>query len=504
MLLRPKTAYEIPIPVALATELADFEEELMTAPFNLNDTMGALHSVLVQLWMTEWVTTAQNTMPDPTMRALALLSLREDGTHKDAKSTTGPLAQLEYNIRLTALREIHNLSRDQFNGNQNQARLEVERWFVEKNNSTFNSVRSLQHRASFIAYSTMSMPRIFWTDRETYQSMLYKGYSVTLPKIRESLRLLEENQVSQWETKVLLGTNLRVPYDGLVEDLTNEDAGYSFLNDRRNLSLADADSSALAEAILRDPELSARFTLSFDGSRPEWNRPALHEWLRHYAKHSLWNLLHIAMTIAGPARGSELVEMAYINRRTTLRSLRACDDFLTLFRFYTKTDSVMGIERRIPHALDSFSKDLNIQDLTIARPFAMFAAKLCYPEKREVLERFKTHLFVNLDKSFVTDDLSNEMAKLLFPIFGFRCTVGDWRHIEIAFQRRRCGARVRLLEETEHDSIFTLLAGNSDATSNRIYSRSQDSVDGCSEDLIPQFLQASTEWQVEVRVVPGE
>ena len=42
----------------------------------------------------------------------------------------------------------------------------------------------------------------------------------------------------------------------------------------------------------------------------------------------------------------------------------------------------------------------------------------------------ETHLFVNLDKSFVT-----EMAKLLFPIFGFRCTIGDWW--------MSCGARVR-------------------------------------------------------------
>ena len=99
---------------------------------------------------------------------------------------------------------------------------------------------------------------------------------MTLPKICESLCLLEEKSVLHWETKVLLGTNLQVSYNGLVEDLANEDAGYSFLNDRRNLSLADADSSALAEAILRDPELSARFTLSSDGGNPEWNQPAIH------------------------------------------------------------------------------------------------------------------------------------------------------------------------------------------------------------------------------------
>ena len=67
--------------------------------------------------MTEWVTTAQNTMSDPTMWALTLLSLHEDGTHKDAKSTTVPLAQLEYDIHLAALCEIHNLSRGWFNGN---------------------------------------------------------------------------------------------------------------------------------------------------------------------------------------------------------------------------------------------------------------------------------------------------------------------------------------------------------------------------------------------------
>ena len=64
--------------------------------------------------------------------ALTLLSLHEDGTHKDAKSTTVPLAQLEYDIHLAALCEIHILSRGWFNGNKDQARLEVKRWFIKK------------------------------------------------------------------------------------------------------------------------------------------------------------------------------------------------------------------------------------------------------------------------------------------------------------------------------------------------------------------------------------
>ena len=183
---------------------------------------------------------------------------------------------------------------------------------------------------------------------------------MTLTKICESLCLLEEKQVLHWETKVLLGTNLQVSYNGLVEVLANEDAGYSFLNDRRNLSLADADSSALAEAILRDPELSARFTLSSDGGNPEWNQPAIHRWLQYHATQLLQNLVHTAITIGGPAQASELVKMPYVNMRTTHWSFRPCDGFFWLFHFYTKTDSLMGIEHRIPHALDSFSKNLNI------------------------------------------------------------------------------------------------------------------------------------------------
>ena len=96
------------------------------------------------------------------------------------------------------------------------------------------------------------------------------------------------------------------------------------------------------------------------------------------------------------------------------------------------------------------------------------------------------------------------MVKLLFPLFSFCCLASDWQHIEIAFQHWQCGARVRLLKETEADRIIALLVCNSDATSNHIYSHSQESIDGCSEDFIPQFLQANTECHVEARVVAGE
>lgn len=48
-------------------------------------------------------------------------------------------------------------------------------WITEKYDSTFNSLRSLQHRATSIAESTMALPSMYWLDREHFQTMLYEG-----------------------------------------------------------------------------------------------------------------------------------------------------------------------------------------------------------------------------------------------------------------------------------------------------------------------------------------
>ena len=112
-------------------------------------------------------------------------------------------------------------------------------WFTEKAYSIFSHLRSLQHRASAIAYNTMGLPHIWWTNTETWTLLKYKGNLISFSDIRTMFKDIEEDLVSTWEKKILWGLMLRVDYADLVDDLTNKDIGYSFLFDSRNPCFQD-------------------------------------------------------------------------------------------------------------------------------------------------------------------------------------------------------------------------------------------------------------------------
>ena len=144
-----------------------------------------------------------------------------------------------------------------------------------------------------------------------------------------------------------------------------------------------------------------------------------------------------------------------------------------------------------------------IQDLALTRPFAEVAAHICYPDKPSIKESYQTQIFMNDHKLFTTDQLSATMARESMDRLGFRLGVNSWRHISTAFKRKLGRFAEELLEEDGEDTIEALQAGHSRTTENRIYGLSPDTLAGGAEDLLPQFLQASTNWQLLMHTVPG-
>lgn len=59
------------------------------------------------------------------------------------------------------------------------------------------------------------------------------------------------------------------------------------------------------------------------------------------------------------------------------------------------------------------------------------------------------------------------------------------------------------MEEDEQDTIEALQSGHSRSTENRIYGLSMDALSGASEDILPFFLDSSTDWHKVCKVVPG-
>lgn len=302
-LLREKEIYLVPIPDALEDALADLLQALEGN--SQEDRIISLHEVLVQLWMRDWMATTENRIPCPTMWALALLSLHEDGSHRTAKENTNDFARIQRLIRLSCLYQIKDLSAKRFGGDDEKARDFVARWFVEKNYSTFSHVRSLQHRTSAIAFATIAMPQVWWVDCKNYTHLLYKGDRVHIDQLRQAFSDMEPICAEKWEEGVLCGLQLQMNYDFIHDDLTNRAVGYSFLSDPRNHCFDDKQ--ILARAILNHPVLSARFTTPCSkGSGVRWAKPALLHWLQEYAEHGCNMLTRNEMLGGGPGRGTEL------------------------------------------------------------------------------------------------------------------------------------------------------------------------------------------------------
>jgi hypothetical protein len=262
----------------------------------------------------------------------------------------------------------------------------------------------------------------------------------------------------------------------------------------------------LVKAILKDPGLQSKFIIGSNKTTGAltWSKPALRTWMFHYGEFEGELMTRAEMTGGSPGRATELACMNYQNTKT--RSQRNCaifDKHVAILRMYHKTGALSGVDKLIPHALDAFTADLVIQDLALARPFARIAANICFPEHSAVRCRYKELLFVHNGKEFTTSDLTANMVRFTLPIVGIRLGVNPWRHTTSAWKCKLCNSMEEIMEESEQETIDAAQAGRTRQTDNHHYGISHDALSGVAEDVLPLYLDSSTDWQKQLHVVPG-
>jgi hypothetical protein len=296
---------------AAAEELSETLQKIKLG--QVTNRVGVLiqiHDILLKSWTSTWKRTSPIEIKDPTEDCIALLTLDRDGSFKEPKHVTTIIAKFEYCMRLTFLREIRARAAT---SDESEACNGLEPWFTEKQYSTFARLRSLQHRASSIAFNTMSLPKIWWTDTLDWKTMLYKGEEICFDNVCEIFADTEAALVELWEQKILNGLSLRVEYDHIADDLTNKNVGYSFLSDPRNQSFHARD--RLIQALVRGEGTFKQYTTVREG-KIEWNLAAMRAWLQDYAEMERLLLLRAEMLSGSPGRGTELTAMTYRNTQT--------------------------------------------------------------------------------------------------------------------------------------------------------------------------------------------
>jgi hypothetical protein len=473
---------------------------------NIDESVKTIHKICLALWGNEWDEDFAQTMADPTARYIAFAQLKPQGGFKDVHLITPDFAKFEYLVRLTYVFEIWRIrsTTSPLPRSVDLAR-RFSRWFIESEPSTFNTIRTLQHLGSSIACTTMALPKVWWPEKDNFRTMLYLGHLVKMDDFTKALIQMELDMVKIWEQDVLLGQKLRIEYDQLVDNMSNTDVGYSLFSDPRNRCFKDT-STLLFLAITKDPIWSTRFIkgYTYDG-RPIWNTMALRKWLISYARFEELMLTKAELTAGSSSRGTEINCLVWKNTRVRpSRGLFMMGKHLAYLCQYHKGSATTLKDKTIPHAFDAHTSDMIIQDLAIARPFAQFAAYLCFPDNAAVHQLYDCRLFASFAKEFTTTNISTCLKRYTMTFIGKELGVQDWRHISISFRRKLSTAMEKLIEEDGNETIAAAQAHHSRTTENRIYGISPMALaTGNADDIFPLFLEHSTDWQQDCGVQRG-
>ncbi|KAK2465436.1 hypothetical protein APHAL10511_002790 [Amanita phalloides] len=424
--------------------------------------------------------------------------MKEDGSFSHPKDVTGAIAKLCRSIQLAMLYEMHLMVDAAGVENQLEGMDKLATFVHEKQPTPFNSLMSLQHYASSVAYSTMSMPQIWWLDRKSWKEMLFEGQHITQEHVRQVFKRLEEQVINVWENKILFGRKMHVKLGSHISDnLLRTEPGYSFLDDCNNPFNAHMKE-------LGKYALEHHLTTNIPGTNTMvLDIMACKQWLLDLAE--LEGLLMVSVEMKGgaPARGTELTSMLVRNTAQRVRNAMALGKALCIVRQYDKTTNLAQGDKLIPHSIDGVDADILIQLHTFARPLAQFLAHRVFPDQPDAVNKYGEMLFMNYGMEFKSEQLSKGMANVTRPIVGWSVTVSSWRHINIAWKRKLCKGMCEVVEQTVGSTIHALQSGHSVASENRLYGLSPDALLGASEDVLQLFLNASTEWQVVNKVVPG-
>lgn len=405
--------------------------------------------------------------------------------------------------RLTFLYECHQrLSQPEHAPTLKESALDLRKWFTVGCESTFHSLKSLQHRASSITMSTQNEPDMVWKEGTNFSTLIYLGKEISLEALRECQGALEDATKKLLEETLLLGHHFPIDIAALTDDMGNKEAGYSLFEDCLNEDVL-GPKDQLANYILNTPALRKRFVVRVEGEKVIWNTVELAIWLSGFTQLNLLCLIQAEMNCGAPGRTTELTAMPTANTPGgMLRALRIIGEYIVLMRTYHKMRAASGLDRVIPHALNAALAAVFIYKEAICRPFAQLCASVLFPGDQKVKSLYQDFLFVNYDRPFVGDDITNEMGEWTKQHLGIKLGISKWRQCSTPFRRKHAGLEEMWLED--QDTVDSAQAGHSHSVDTTRYGVTNWSATGLAEDYIGPFLKTSVLWQKVLGLVPGK
>ncbi|TRM55194.1 hypothetical protein BD626DRAFT_543561 [Schizophyllum amplum] len=482
-LMRGDTTFEIPSSDALTAAVDSLRLKIRDGDELL---VSDVHAVTRALWLHEWRrdSTVQ-TLCDPTVAYLAMISVKADGGYMDAPALTGILARLSRAIQLTVVHELHDCTQNSTSGDQ-MAALEPLLMFVQEDHlTTFATLRSFQHYASQISYSTLSLPRIWWLDLVNHRSLLYLGRRVSIDDFHTIIVDVQKKAVEAFEW-LTGGADTTIDYSLFPDNLRNTSNGYSVIDSSSPIvQKARHDFTA---ALLANQELKL-----VDPTTGELSMHHARRWMLVLSQLEGYLMVLTQLTSGGPARGTELTSMIYRNTPERQRNFYFFGPRVGFVREYNKTSNILQHDQVIPNAYDAFTGDMITRTYCFLRPNSCFFAVKLWPERSpQIAHDYNTLMFMDCGKQFTSGRLSQLLGAESVRVIGWEMTIIPVRHIFAATNRYLAPSPE--CEENagrESDDLNSAQSGHTPVVHNRIYGVSYTALNGADERVCLRFFKNS-------------
>lgn len=280
----------------------------------------------------------------------------------------------------------------------------------------------------------------------------FKDFAVGLVTRSESLLLTILNGLDIAELEARIDAALSLDnHEGWFKDtLRNEELGYSFLTDERNLFGKYED--ALMEHIFREHS-SLYAVRTPDGIHMKSN--ALLSFIDDVDE--LVEHLYAALTFtwAGAARGTETEDIRYRNAHAP-RNLYFTNGVLTFVTFYNKTQHNTGRQSMIPRAVPPRLARLFIILLAVVYPCVKYVAAMQTTKDHAAL--YSSCIFVHRARPLNTANMTEILRRFTQETFVFSLGIRDCRHLMKFVLKHAVGLALQE-EPGDTPSLYRILDG---------------------------------------------
>jgi len=217
-------------------------------------------------------------------------------------------------------------------------------------------------------------------------------------------------------------------------------------------------------------------------------------------------LVYIHMTSGQPARATELELYTIINTEHRGRTIKQMEDFnIVLHQSYGKVDQLKIADSNTLRFLDPsfgllFNKYLalmrNIECSLIGK--IQFSSNETEEDVKKRIATYSTYLWVSRGSRLDSNELGRIFQNVLLDKFQFKVTIGQYRHVHIAFMNEHLKLKIDDFSED-----FDEQAGHSSETADQHYARTNFHLDQETRNSYQIKLKTSFKWMKFLEVLPN-